>query len=107
MDPVRALGDSLLEVRKPSRYLGGEYGAVRKEGEGLLDIALCFPDLYEIGMSNNALRILYSGLNALEDVRCERVFAPAPDFEALLAKKGLPLYTLETGMPVRECDLVA
>lgn len=107
MDPVRALGDSLLEVRKPSRYLGGEYGAVRKEGEGLLEIALCFPDLYEIGMSNNALRILYSGLNALEDVRCERVFAPAPDFEALLAKKGLPLYTLETGMPVRECDLVA
>ncbi len=107
IDPVRALGDSLLEVRKPSRYLGGEYGAVRKEGEGFLDVALCFPDLYEIGTSNNAIRILYSGLNALENVRCKRVFAPAPDFEALLAKKGLPLYTLETGMLVRDCDLVA
>ncbi|MBN1241518.1 MAG: DUF2344 domain-containing protein [Spirochaetales bacterium] len=107
IDPVAALGASLLEVRKPSRYLGGEYGATRK-GEGTwLDIALCFPDLYEIGTSNNAVRILYSALNALEGVRCERVFAPAPDFEALLTRSGVPLYTLETGLPVAECDLVA
>ena len=72
-----------------------------------MTVALCFPDLYEIGMSNNAMRILYSGLNALEGVRCERVFAPARDFEALLRDTGTPLYTLESGIPLRDVDILA
>ncbi|MDP2816628.1 MAG: TIGR03960 family B12-binding radical SAM protein, partial [Rectinemataceae bacterium] len=95
-----------LAVEKPARYLGGEYGSVRKDKEGLFTVALCFPDLYEIGMSNNAIRILYEGLNALPEVRCERVFAPAADFSALLAKKGLPLYTLESGIPLNSVDMI-
>jgi radical SAM family uncharacterized protein len=104
--PLADIGPSLLEVEKPARYLGGEFGSSKKEGDELFTIALCFPDLYEIGMSNNAIRILYAGLNRIPSLRCERVFAPAPDFEALLKKLGLPLYTLETGIPIREADIL-
>ncbi|HSV56453.1 MAG TPA: TIGR03936 family radical SAM-associated protein [Magnetospirillaceae bacterium] len=103
---MRVLGKRLAAVEKPARYLGGEQGAVRKDGD-LLTVAICFPDLYEIGMSNNAIRILYRGLNALPGVRCERVFAPARDFEALLRETATPLYTLETGIPLREVDILA
>jgi len=106
VSPLRDLGGRLLEVEKPARYLGGEVGSIRKGGEGFLDIGICFPDLYEIGMSNNAVRILYSGLNAVPGVRAERVFAPAPDFEALLAKASLPLYTLETGIALSDLDIL-
>ena len=106
INPILDLGGSLLDVEKPARYLGGEVGSVRKDDDSLFSIALCFPDLYEIGMSNNAIRILYSGLNALPDVRAERVFAPAPDFEALLARKNLPLYTLESGLALSDVDML-
>jgi radical SAM family uncharacterized protein/radical SAM-linked protein len=107
MDPLAALGPRLLEVAKPARYLGGELGAIAPASDyrGFL-FALCFPDLYEIGMSNNAIRILYSELNRLKDLRCERVFAPAPDFEALLASLDLPLYTLESGYALRDADML-
>ncbi len=93
-------------MEKPARYLGGEQGATLKSGR-LLTVALCFPDLYEIGMSNNALRILYAGLNALPGVRCERVFAPARDFEELLRDTRTPLYTLESGIPLSDVDILA
>lgn len=105
IDPVADLGDILLRVEKPARYVGGEYGAVVKS-EATFTAAIAFPDLYEIGMSNQAVRIIYNGLNAVERVRCERVFAPAPDFEAELASKSMPLYTLESGIPVRDVDLI-
>ncbi len=104
--PASDLGPDLLGIEKPSRYLGGELGSIRKDGDAYLTMALCFPDLYEIAMSNNAIRILYSGLNRLDGVRCERVFAPAPDFEALLKLRGLPLYTLETGIPLGATDIL-
>jgi len=106
IDPIADLGGDLLGVEKPSRYLGGEALSIRKNGDDIFTIALCFPDLYEIGMSNNAIRILYSGLNAKNGLRAERVFAPAPDFEALLEKKRLPLYTLETGIVLPDVDLL-
>ena len=106
IDPLRDIGGRLLDVEKPARYLGGEYGSLARDGEGLYTIALCFPDLYEIGMSNNAIRILYNGLNHSRGVRCERVFAPAPDFESLLAELDLPLYTLEGGIPLAEVDML-
>ena len=80
---IAALGPGLFSVDKPARYLGGESGATHK-ADAALRMALCFPDLYEIGMSNNAMRILYAGLNRVEDLSCERVFAPADDFAALL-----------------------
>ena len=106
IEPRSVFGGDLLSVEKPSRYLGGEMGSIRKDDDSLLTIALCFPDLYEIGMSNNAIRILYSGLNASALVRAERVFAPAPDFEALLARRGVPLYTLESGIALHEVDIL-
>ena len=107
IDPLVALGPRLLEVAKPARYLGGELGAIppSRDDSGFL-FALCFPDLYEIGMSNNAIRILYSELNRRKGLRCERVFAPAPDFEALLASLDLPLYTLESGYAIRDADML-
>jgi radical SAM family uncharacterized protein/radical SAM-linked protein len=103
---IEELGARLLEVEKPARYLGGEALSLRKADDGLFSIALCFPDLYEIGMSNNAIRLLYEGLNSMPGVRAERVFAPAPDFESLLASAGIPLYTLETGIALSDVDLL-
>ena len=96
----------LLSVEKPGRYTGGEYGIVRKDSADLLRVAVSYPDLYEIGMSNLAIRYLYQQLNALEQVACERVFAPAQDFESELRAHRLPLCSLETGTPLREFDLI-
>ncbi len=105
IDPVRDLGWRLNSVQNPARYLGGEYGAVRKESADLT-FALAFPDLYEIAMSNLAVKVLYDGLNRISNVRCERVFAPAPDFEGLLSERNLPLYTLESGIPLHATDIL-
>jgi len=107
INPCSDLRDILIRVEKPGRYTGGEYGAVTREGEGLLNVALSYPDLYEIAMSNQALRLLYRRLNSLPDVRCERVFAPAPDFEAELRTQEFPLYTLETGRVLGDFDILA
>ncbi len=93
-------------IEKPGRYVGGEYGLRLKEGSGLLRVAICYPDLYEIGMSNLAVRLIYRLLNSLEGVACERVFAPAADFEAALRARHLPLYSLESCRPLREFDLL-
>jgi len=95
----------LRKVEKPGRYAGGEFGAVRREDAGLR-VALSYPDLYEIGMSNSAIRILYNELNSVEGVACERVFAPAPDFEAALKAAGMPLRSLETFRPLSSFDVL-
>lgn len=95
----------LSQVEKPGRYTGGEYGCLIKEG--ILRVALAYPDLYEIGMSNNAIKILYSRLNKIEGVVVERVFAPALDCEDVLTKLNLPLFSLETHLPLTCFDLVA
>lgn len=97
----------LPRVQKPARYTGGEYNAVMKE-KGAVDVrfALCFPDTYEIGMSNLGCRILYGVLNDMQGVWCERVFAPWTDMEAELRRNGIPLYALESGDPVAEFDVV-
>jgi radical SAM superfamily enzyme YgiQ (UPF0313 family) len=97
----------LARVQRPGRYAGGEYGSVVKEGEGLLRVAVSYPDLYEIGMCNAAVRIIYRDLNLLDGVACERVFAPAPDLEAALRGEGASLFSLETGRPLRSFDVVA
>ena len=107
IDPVRKLGNRLLGVEKPARYSGGEVGSIRKSSTTGFRIALSFPDLYEIGMSNFSIKILYSRLNALEGVACERVFAPAPDFEELLIDEKMLLYSLENGIPLNEFDLLS
>jgi len=110
IDPLADLGAALLQVEKPGRCTGGEYGS-RARREDLerpseLTALIAFPDLYEIGMSNQALRILYNRLNDLEGITCDRAFAPAPDFEALLRQRGLPLYGLDTGICLRDLDLL-
>jgi radical SAM superfamily enzyme YgiQ (UPF0313 family) len=97
----------LARVQRPGRYAGGEYGAVVKEGEGHLRVAVSYPDLYEIGMCNAAVRIIYRDLNRLDGVACERVFAPAPDLEAVLREEGASLFSLETGRPLRSFDVIA
>lgn len=106
IQPSRDLGDILLSVEKPSRYVGGEYGILSRKDSVDLQLAISFPDLYEIGMSNQAIRILYNGLNELDAVSCDRVFAPAPDFEKVLEENNIPLYTLDNGIPLNELDIL-
>ena len=88
----------LTRVQKPARYVGGEYNAGMK---------FCFPDTYEIGMSNIGMRILYGVMNEMPGVWCERVFAPWGDMEAQMRANRLPLWALESHDPVRDFDLVA
>ncbi|MCX7026928.1 MAG: TIGR03960 family B12-binding radical SAM protein [Spirochaetes bacterium] len=109
IDPLTEFGSDLISIEKPSRYLGGEMGSHPPipVGDERLRIVLCFPDLYEIGMSNNAIRILYSDIGERsERLACERVFAPAPDFERLLRNRGLPLCSLESGIILRDFDIL-
>ncbi|MCX7655456.1 MAG: TIGR03936 family radical SAM-associated protein [Treponemataceae bacterium] len=105
INPLSDLGSDLLNIEKPGRYVGGEFGVYRKPSADFT-MALAFPDLYEIGMSNQAIRILYNYLNHIEGVSCDRVFCPAPDFEELLKKRGIPLYTLDLGIPLYELDMI-
>jgi hypothetical protein len=105
VDPVSALGADLLKVEKPGRYVGGEHGRLATKN-CCLKAVIAFPDLYEIGMSNQAFRIIYNNLNNIPDISCDRAFAPAPDFEQLLRDKGLPLYGLDTGISLKNVDLL-
>ncbi|MDR2397253.1 MAG: radical SAM protein, partial [Spirochaetaceae bacterium] len=105
IDPLEELGKELLGVEKPGRYVGGEYGCLAKK-DADLRLLIAFPDLYEIGMSNQALRILYNRLNELPGLSCDRAFAPAPDFEGLLRRDKVPLYGLDTGISLASVDLL-
>jgi radical SAM superfamily enzyme YgiQ (UPF0313 family) len=100
----------LLTVEKPARYTGGEHGCLargKSANDGtLLRMLIAFPDLYEIGMSNQAFRIIYNGLNAIDGICCDRAFAPAQDFEALLRDRAMPLYGLDTGICFNSLDVL-
>ena len=100
--------DSVLKkVMKPGRYTGGEYGQVIKNKEDMkARFAFCFPDTYEIGMSNLGMRLLYNALNLMPDVWCERVYSPWPDMEEEMRKNKLPLYALESLDPVKDFDFM-
>ena len=101
------LKNVLKKVLKPGRYTGGEYGQVIKDKEKMsARFAFCFPDTYEIGMSNLGMRILYNAINRMPDIYCERVFSPLPDMEEQMKENGIPLYALETFDPVREFDFM-
>lgn len=98
----------LPRVQKPARYVGGEYNAVVKnKAEVDTRIAFCFPDTYEIGMSNLGMRILYGVMNAMDGVWCERVFAPWGDMEEEMRRVGMPLFALESGEPITDFDIIA
>jgi len=104
----RKLERILQKVQKPARYTGGEYGQTVKDIAGVhTRVALCFPDTYEIGMSNIGLRILYAIANDMPGVWCERVFAPWGDMEEEMRRDGIPLYALESGDPVFMFDIIA
>lgn len=101
----KVLGPSFLEIENPARYLGSEYYFGRKNYfNGDIKCAMCFPDLYDIGMCNNAVRIIYDLLNRIEGTFCDRVFAVAPDFEKLLRNLNIPLYTLQEHFPLNKLD---
>jgi len=95
-------------VQKPARYTGGEYNQVIKDRSRVkVRVALCFPDTYEIGMSNLGLRILYGVLNSIEGVWCERVFAPWTDMETGMRESAVPLYALESHDAISDFDIIA
>ena len=97
----------LPRVQKPARYVGGEYNEVRKDPQEVdFRFAFCFPDTYEIGMSNLGYRILYGILNDMPRVWCQRAFAPWGDMEEEMRAAGIPLYALESGDPVRDFDII-
>jgi radical SAM superfamily enzyme YgiQ (UPF0313 family) len=105
IDLEKQLGNGFLEIENPARYIGSEYIYNQKHyKEGMIKCAMCFPDLYEIGMANNAIRILYDLINRIPEAVCDRVFAVAPDFEALLRSKNIPLFTLQEQFPLNSLD---
>ena len=107
INPLELIGRELNSVQNPVRYLGGEYGiCIKKDSDVDITFVIAFPDVYEIAMSNQAVKIIYNGLNAFTRIRCERVFAVEPDYELLLKKKHIPLYTLETGIPLCDTDII-
>ena len=98
----------LTTVQKPARYTGGEYNEIQKDlSQVRVRVAFCFPDTYEIGMSNVGMRILYGVMNELDGVWCERVFAPWSDMEEAMRKHALPLWALESQSPVKDFDMIA
>ncbi len=103
----RVLDRILPTVRKPGRYTGGEYNSVAKDWDTItVKVGLAFPDVYDLGMSNLGLAILYDILNQEKDVLAERLYAPWPDMEAAMRQAGLPLYSLETHRPLCDFDLI-
>lgn len=97
----------LMDVQKPSRYIGGEVGSIVKDKNSVdVSFAFCFPDTYDIGMSHIGMKILYSLKNARENFRCERCYAPDVDFEKIMRENDIPLYSLESLEPIRDCDFI-
>ena len=98
----------LPTVQKPARYTGGEFNEIKKDPAAVrVRVAFCFPDTYEIGMSNVGMRILYGVMNNMDGVWCERVFAPWGDMEKAMRQHNLPLWALESQSPVKDFDMVA
>lgn len=98
----------LPRVQKPARYVGGEFNAIMKDKSKVdTRVAFCFPDTYEIGMSNLGMRILYGVINNIEGVWCERCFAPWGDMEQEMRRANIPLYALESFDPIRDFDIIA
>ena len=95
-------------VQKPARYTGGEFHEIQKDPASVrVNVAFCFPDTYEIGMSNVGMRILYGVMNEMDGVWCQRVFHPWGDMEEAMRKHGLPLWALESQKPVKDFDMIA
>ena len=101
------LDNILYEVTKPARYTGNEWNSIIKDwAKTPMKIALSYPDLYEIGMSNMAVPILYDLLNRQPDILAERAYAPWRDMETAMRQAGIPLFSLESRRPLKEFDII-
>ncbi|MCX8033803.1 MAG: TIGR03936 family radical SAM-associated protein [Thermodesulfovibrio sp.] len=97
---------NLLYFEKPTRYINREINSILKQDKNLIKFALCFPDIYEIGMSHLGIKILYHLLNKIADVQAERVFSPWIDLQNYMKYKGIPLCSLETKTPIKDFDII-
>lgn len=99
--------DILMKIEKPARYIGGEVNAVVKDLQNVdIRFAMCFPDVYEIGMSHLGIQILYDMFNRMDDVWCERVYSPWVDLDKVMREEKIPLFALESQDPVRDFDFL-
>ena len=97
----------LMRIEKPARYIGGEVNMIRKNPEDVaIRFAICFPDVYEIGMSHLGIQILYDMFNQREDIFCERVYSPWPDLHQIMKEENIPLFALESQDPVKDFDFL-
>ena len=106
-----ALSDEiLLSIEKPARYIGNEVNAVDKSGSpdlgNMIRFCMCFPDVYEIGMSHLGIQILYDMFNQRDDIWCERVYSPWPDLDKIMREQNIPLFALESQDPVKDFDFL-
>ena len=102
-----ALSDEiLLSIQQPARYIGGEVNMCRKDPKGKIRFCMCFPDVYENGMSHLGIQILYDMFNKKEDVYCERVYSPWMDLDAIMREKHIPLFSMETQEPIKNFDFL-
>ena len=107
MNDSNNLNNILHQVTRPARYTGGEWNSVVKDWDKTpIRVVLGYPDLYELGMSNMALPILYELFNSQPDVLAERVFAPWMDMAAMMKSEAIPLFSLESRRPLKEFDII-
>ena len=97
--------DILMSIDKPSRYTGGEPNSVMKD-DADIRFVMCFPDVYEIGMSHIGMQILYGMFNSMQDVWCERLFSPWTDLDRIMRERNIPLFSLESQQPVKTADFL-
>ena len=101
------LDRNLVTISKPGRYSGGEFNQIKKDwGQHEIHVALAFPDIYDIGLPNLGMTILYDEVNRREDTLAERVYAPWNDMEELMRSHQIPLFSLESKTPINEFDIV-
>ena len=96
-----------MKIDKPARYIGNELNSIKKDKEQVaIRFAMCFPDVYEIGMSHLGIQILYDMFNRMDDVWCERVYSPWPDLHKIMRDEQIPLFGLESQEPVKDMDFL-
>ncbi len=107
MEKLALSDEILMQIEKPARYIGKEINSIIKDPSDIeIRFAMCFPDVYEIGMSYLGIQILYDMLNRMDDVWCERVYSPWLDLDAIMRKEGIPLFALESQDPIRMFDFL-
>lgn len=107
MEQLALSDEILMQVEKPARYIGNEVNSVVKDPADVdVRFCMCFPDVYEIGMSHLGIQILYDMLNRMPDVWCERVYSPWPDLDAIMREQEIPLFALESQAPIKDFDFL-